>query len=450
MRSLGRPGTIAALLVALLVAGVADGAEPDYLSAEAPVEDSVLKLRDIIGRGLAPAVKAVRRAVRVLPDGLDPFWRDSSLNLEPRIYHFNRKRNIGADSETLAAGGALAYRSGVLQDRVSFGATLYTTQKIHGPHDKPGSGLLKPVQQGFTVLGEAYLNVRVAEQAQLRLYRQTFNLPYINKNDIRMVPNTFEAINLFNADDPDFNYIVGHVNKIKRFASDDFVYMSEAAGADGTDKGLSMVGGRLALSENATIGAISQYSWDVFNTFFAEANGAWEVGDGLAVRLSGQFTDQRSIGDELAGSFDTNNVSVKAAASLGGAQVTLAYSSTDDGAGIRSPFGGYPGYISLIVGDFNRAGEDAWLIGLAYDFEHIGWPGLSGFINYASGDTPESGAVRSVDEDELDFTLDYRPPTGFFEGLWLRARAAFVDQHGAGANDIEDYRLILNYTVPLL
>ena len=419
------------------------------MTAEAPVEDSVLKLRDIIKRGLAPGVKAARRAVRLLPDGLDPFWRDSSLNLNPRIYYFDRSRDIANDSEALAAGGALAYRSGVWQDRVSFGATLYTTQKIHGPHDKPGSGLLKPVQEGFTVLGEAYLNIRVAEQAQLRLYRQTFNLPYVNRNDIRMIPNTFEAINLFNADDPDFNYIVGHVNKIKRVASDDFIYMSEAAGADGTDKGLSMIGGRLDLGDNVTVGAISQYSWDVFNTFFAEANGAWELSDTLAIRLSGQFTDQRSVGDELTGSFNTNNVSLKAAASLRGAQLTLAYSTTDDDAGIRSPFGGYPGYISLIVGDFNRAGEDAWLIGLAYDFEHIGLPGLSGFVNYASGDTPDSGAARSLDEDEFDITLDYRPRKGFFEGLWLRARAAFVDQHGEGANDIEDYRLIMNYTVPL-
>ena len=36
------------------------------------------------------------------------------------------------------------------------------------------------------------------------------------------------------------------------------------------------------------------------------------------------------------------------------------------------------------------------------------------------------------------------------EGLGLRARAAFVDQRGPGAQDLADYRLILNYELPLL
>ncbi len=435
---------------ALFACNAAYGAEPNYLTHDSPVEDSVLDNKGIIGEGSPTPAKAARRPILTLPEGLAPFWRDTSLDLKPRIYHFDRERDETADSQALSAGGALEYRSGQLWDRVSVGATLHTTQKIHGPKDKPGSGLLKPVQQGFTVLGEAFLNVRVAEQAHLRLFRQSFNLPYVNKNDGRMIPNFHEAATLLNNEDPIFNYVLGHVSKIKKRDFDDFIHLSEAAGAKGTDKGLSMAGARFAFAEEANIGAINQYSWDVFNTFFAEANGAWEVTDNIAVRLSGQFTDQRSVGDELVGSFDTYNVSLKSAASIGGGVLTLAYSHTDDNAGIRSPYGGYPGYTSIIVKDFNRADEDAWLIGLSYDFANIGWDGVSGFFNYAFGDTPESGAAASPDQDEFDFTLDYRPPQGFFDGFWLRARVAFLDEHGAGANDIEDYRLILNYTVPLL
>ena len=138
------------------------------------------------------------------------------------------------------------------------------------------------------------------------------------------------------------------------------------------------------------------------------------------------------------------------AGSLGGAVLTLAYSHTDNNARIRNPYGGYPGYLSLNVRNFNRAGKDAWLIGFSYDFAHIGWHGLSGFINFASGDTPDTGVLASPDQDEFDITLDYRPPKGFLQRLWVRARASFVDQHGPEAIDIADYRVILNYTVPLL
>ena len=134
------------------------------------------------------------------------------------------------------------------------------------------------------------------------------------------------------------------------------------------------------------------------------------------------------------------------------ATLTLAFSSTDDGAGIRNPYGGYPGYLSLMIKSFNRADEDAWLVGASYDFERIGVPGLSSFINYARGDTPDSGSNASPDEQELDITVDYRFQSELLKGLWLRARAAFVDQENdvAGAGDVNDLRVILNYELPIL
>jgi len=104
-------------------------------------------------------------------------------------------------------------------------------------------------------------------------------------------------------------------------------------------------------------------------------------------------------------------------------------------------FSGYPVYISIIVKNFNRAGEDAWLLGLA---------GLSTFINYADGDIPDTGRNASSDQSELDFTIDYRFESGTLKGLWFRARVAFVDQEDTGAVDVDDYRFIVNYEIPIL
>jgi len=439
-----------ALLAVSAIPDKTEAAEADYLSYESATQDSVLKLKDIIGRGLKTTVEKVRRAGGRVPEDLPPFLRDSSLVLSPRLYYFNRERDQTNDSQAAALGGALAYRSGEWRETVSIGATLFTTQQLYAPSDEPGSGLLSQDEDGFTVLGEAFVDLRTPDETHFRLFRQSINLPYVNKNDIRMIPNTFEALQIFNVDDPNFNWVAGHVTKIKQLDSDDFVYMSEAAGAPGSNDGTSMIGARYNFSNNADIGAINHYSWNVFNTFYAEANGAWDIGNDTAVRLSAQFTDLRTVGDELIGSFETQNFGIRAAASYKGAVFTFAYSHTDDEAGIQNPFGGYPGYISLIVRDFDRAGEDAWLLGASYDFKHIGLPGLSGFVNYASGDTPDSGIAASPDETELNFTLDFRPNGGFFDGFWLRARAAFVDEKGTGSNDLEDYRLILNYSIPLL
>ena len=46
-----------------------------------------------------------------------------------------------------------------------------------------------------------------------------------------------------------------------------------------------------------------------------------------------------------------------------------AFSITANSQNITSPYGTYPGYLSLIEKDFNRAGERAWLLGFSYDLK---------------------------------------------------------------------------------
>ena len=442
-------------LIALATTGLLSclplsASEPDYLSYERPTPDNVLDESGTYGEtsqgtSVEPAWK---RRLRKRAAGLGDFlWKDATILLKPRSYYLDKQRAGSADSEAWAGGGALQYLSGSFRDRLRLGATAYTSQKLYGPADKDGSLLLKPGQNGFSVLGEAYVEAGLTEPVDLRVYRQSLSLPYVNRQDNRMVPNTFEAYTLLDARSARFNYIVSQVTRMKPRDATSFIHMSEAAGADNTDKGLTLLGGRYLFSPHVDIGAINQHSWDVMNTLYAEANAARELTGNLAVRFSAQYTSQKSVGDELIGEFDTAMYGTQLAFSYASAILTLARTSVDTNSEVRSPFGGYPGYTSVQVEDFNRAGEDAWLIGLSYDFSGIGLDGLSGFSNYVLGDTPDSGSGASPDQKELDFTLDYRPGGRLLQGLWIRTRAGFVNRHHAG--DINDYRIIVNYSVPL-
>ena len=398
-----------------------------------------------------PAPSVFPRLKRRLEKGA-PFWRDTRLLLHPRVYYFDRDRENTNDSVALAYGGWLAYDSGWWRDRVRLSATLYTTQRAYGPNDEDGTLLLKRGQQGFTVLGEANAELRFTEDISAQLYRQSFNLPYLNMNDSRMVPNTFEAYTLLKRPRDRWAFLVSQVRQIKLRERDDFISMSEAAGFPDRDAPLTAAAIRYDFTDDINIGATSQYAWEFMNTFYAEANAVWSFPDDWALRLGGQYTDQRSVGDEIGGDFHTYVYGAKAAASYKSASLTLAFSSTDSDAGIRNPYGGYPGYLSLMIASFNRADEDAWLVGASYDFARIGVPGLSGFVNYAQGNTPDSGSTASPDQRELDITVDYRFQSGLLAGLWLRARAAFLDQDDdlAAAGDVRDYRVILNYELPIL
>ncbi len=425
---------------------------PDYTTYEAPVPDSVAENQGLLSEGfkqrrfLPSLLPRLRERLKSAP----PFWRDAKLALRPRSYYLDRQRDSG-DNAAWALGGSLDFTSGWWQERLRVSASLYTSQKLYGPSDKDGTLLLAPRQEGYTVLGQAYLEASLPKGIIARAGRTTFNLPYLNRQDNRMTPNTFEAYGFGRRVEQGISFVLAQVEEMKTRNSDEFVSMSEAAGLEDTNESLSTAGLRVA-SGKLNAGLINHYAWDFMNTLYAEANAATSLTEDLALSGSVQFTDQRSIGDELDGDFDTHVAGAKLAASYRHAVLSLAYSSTHEDSGIRSPFGSYPGYLSLIVKDFDRAGEDAWLVGLSYDFSGLGWSGLSAFVNYAEGDTPDQGPTASLDQEELDVTVDYRFQSRPLKGLWLRARAAFVNQDEAvaGADDLDDYRLILNYELPII
>ena len=168
-------------------------------------------------------------------------------------------------------------------------------------------------------------------------FRQSHNVPYINGNDSRMIPNTFESYALRGSSFNKTDFIAAQINKIKQRFSDKFVHMSEAAGFEGTSKPVTMGGVRYTFNDDLNAGAITQYGWELWNTLYLEANSNWDIIDRLSIRLSAQYTDQRSVGEELDGSFQTGVFGGKIGLNYKGAGFSFAFSSTDDERIIRNP-----------------------------------------------------------------------------------------------------------------
>lgn len=397
--------------------------------------------------GFEPNQQDELRPVRIEVDRPPGFLDGTTLALKPRAYYLNRDRDQNQDNVGFALGGSIEYRSGWWEDRIQLGATLFTSQDIYGPEDKDGTLLFKPGPEGFTVLGEAQVTYRFAERTGIRFGRQFLDLPYLGKHDIRMVPNTFEAIAVGNTSATGLAWIGGYVDAIKRKNDDDFISMSEAAGAEGSDDGVAFGGVRYIYPDGTQLAAVNHFSFNTFNTFFVKAEKDFVLESGLTLGANVQFTSQSSVGDELIGDFDTNMAAVKLELSNESTTWRIALSSTDDERGIQKPYGNPANYLSVIVDDFDRAGEDAWLIGATHDFGRVGIGDLSIFGNIVSGDTPDEGPNASADEIEYDFTLDYRMQQGWTDRIWLRVRAAYVDQDGdfPGADDFLDFRIIVNY-----
>jgi hypothetical protein len=146
-------------------------------------------------------------------------------------------------------------------------------------------------------------------------------------------------------------------------------------------------------------------------------------------------------------------VSLKAGVTYRELTVTIGGQVTGSGHTVQAPWGSYPGYLSLIQEDFQRASEKAVLVGVAYDFSKLITPGLSAFANVAHGwdaIDPKTRA-KAPDQTEYDLTVDYRPPwkwPAFLQGMWLRVRGAILDQEGADLG--AQVRVILNWERDLL
>ena len=76
---------------------------------------------------------------------------------------------------------------------------------------------------------------------------------------------------------------------------------------------------------------------------------------------------------------------MKSDISYGGAVLTLGYTHTAREADMQSPWSGYPGYTSVQVQDFNRAGENAFMVKGSYDFTRLGLEGVTAYALFVHG-----------------------------------------------------------------
>ena len=444
----GQRGLVVAAAVALLIPAsrsaradentpALDGNAPEFVAEQAQADN----------RDQEPNEQHEVQAMAIAP-GIPEFWDGTSLLLKPRTYFLDRQRDSGIDSVAWALGGALEYKSGWWLSQFQLAGTLFTSQKIYGPLDEDGTQLLLPGQKSFTVLGEAYGTWQIEPGTGIRVGLQSFDLPYLALQDIRMVPNTFKAAAFGRKTETGLSYIGGYVDGIKLRNSDSFIPISQAAGAQGTNKGLAFLGAQYAFPDGSVIGAVNQTSIDVMNTFYIHADKPFKLSEDVSLRASAQYTDQHSTGTDLIGDFATHLAALKAELFFGNSSFRLAASRAGDDKGIQSPYGGPANYVGIIVDTFDRAGEKAWMVGMSYDFVGVGIKGLSAFTNVSTGHTPQSGANASPDETEYDLTVDYRfAKDSKFQNLWIRVREAYVDQSKQqGGTSFSDFRIIVNYS----
>jgi len=450
----------------IAVTGVVSQAHAQSANRDDPVPSRPDQSLTAIERGFAVIPTAepltlfpqIREQLKDAPD----FLRNSQAGINFRSYYRDEVTNVGSGGaatwkEAWAAGGSVAFETGRLFNLISGGMVLYTSFPVYAPLDHDGTGLLKPGQQQYGVLGQLYGKVHIADTHEIIAGRYLYDTPFMGPHDNRMSPKTFYGYTIHGtfgdeaSGGPALRYGGGYIAAIKERNSTEFISMARAAGA-GEDRGTGVLGGMFSWGP-MRIGAIDYYTQDTMNIFYTEGKVGMNRGPDFEAALAAQFAAQSSTGTNLLNSgtyWATNQFGVQGQLGIHNAILTATYTVVDQGFNMQVPWSANPFYTDGQILAFNRAGEGAIMVGLSYVATSLGLPGVGASVQYFRGWTQAPAAGAPLLEDEWDFNLEWRPNWSVMKGLWLRARYGIANTNQNNVNTrVDEVRLILNYGIKL-
>ncbi|KRG70386.1 hypothetical protein ABB29_06400 [Pseudoxanthomonas dokdonensis] len=389
---------------------------------------------------------------------------DASASLQARNFYLNRAFDRvppGAQQkrDEWAQGFMLRLHSGYTGGPIGFAIEGYgaTAIKLDSTPAHAGSGLLDSHygERAPAVAAEGYLTAKARSgKTTLAVGGMELQTPVLGSVDIFLLPQWFEGSLLRAQGVGKFDFEAGVIHRINQSGasdSDDLSITGPAAlnidfadGPRSSDR-FSLIGTTFRplppLSLSYHYGQLDNlYRQQVFN-----AAGWWPV-DGRARALG---VEARYLDTGSQGVTNIDNRAWAARFSYHFDHLKLSASYQD-----MSGSTGYP-YINssnaylfnfVELNAFNHKDEQSWQLRFDYDF--AGLPGLSFMTRYVSGDSIDVGTGIEGREWERDSDLQYVFKQGLLRNVSLRWRNATVRKNFGP--DVDEHRVIINYTIDLL
>lgn len=433
---------------------------------------------------------AVTLGVLAQQAGAAGFIEDSKAGLGLRNFYINADQRHGGGNtqEEWGQGFIFNYSSGFTAGALGFGVDALGLLGVkldsgRGRHGNPSSdnygGIVFPTDENgravddFSSLGLTG-KLRIAK-TEARIGTLQPKLPVVTFNDGRLLPQTFEGGQISSNDIAGLTLTAGQLEHAKGRNSTDARGLS-IGGANNAKTGqfsntFYFVGGDYNVTDNL----LAQYYYGNLEDFYHQHflglshNWALPVGalksdlryfnsgsDGKNASLAGRNQGYRSsgywtAGDSERGEVDNQTWSALFTYSLSGHALSAGYQqvSGDSAFPFLNQGDGATAYLitDRQIGKFLSAGERTWLAEYGYDFASAGVPGLKATATYLSGDSIDN-AQSDRKEWERDLRLDYALQSGPLKGLSFSWRNASYRSNVA--TDLDENRLIVSYSLPLL
>jgi len=328
----------------------------------------------------------------LIADELSEAFSEAKVNGELRLGFVSQDNEAGLDNKNISLGGSLGIQTKEIYS-TSLGAKFYTTNALMSKDDSgSGTKLFSSNDEGYSILGEAFVNVSY-ENTIFKAGRQKLDTPYANDNDIRMIPNTFEAAKVINTDIPDTTLLAIYITKSAGVDSpipEDFNKV--VADGDGT----TMLGLQYKGISNTKLSAWYNYMDGLSTVTHLEAMYKFVFNDNTNLDLGAQYANYAEQKNSLV---DGDMYGFNANLTYDKLNLYLAYNATlnDSGKSVTNFFGGGRPFMTsmddLTINGLNDV--KAYKLGLGYDIIK----NLNLSYYYANFDYGENDNKEYIEQD---------------------------------------------------
>ncbi len=394
----------------------------------------------------AMAIPAVSQAALV---------EDSKASLELRNMYLNRDHRDGAAApsygETWAQGFIAKFESGYTDGVVGVGVDAIGMLGVKLDSSKGNTlGNMLPVGASG-VPADEYSELGLTAKA--RISKSTLHvgtllptLPVVSYNNTRLLPGAFKGGMLTSQEIAGLTVHAGRLTEYNARDSSD--YQEFARNVDNFD----FAGGSYAFNPQLTA---SYYYGDFDNVYkqhFAGLVHTLPLGEGLSLRSDLRYFNSQDQGDNPA-TIDNDMYQGMFTLGVGAHKFGAGYQSLSGDGNFPFVTSGDPFSINLVTfNTFTQAETDAWQVRYDYDFASLGVPGLAFMTRYVNGSNIEN-AAKTYDDGkqwERDTDVVYTLQSGSLKGLRFHVRNTTFRADTKVTRDVDENRLIVSYTLPLL
>jgi len=391
------------------------------------------------------------------------FIEDTKAGLELRNFYYNSDNRTNASTaqskqEEWAQGFILRVESGFTEGTVGFGvdALGLLGVKLDSSGDRVGTGLLPGDFATGSEAPDDYSSLHAT--AKMKISKTILKVGAIEpknmaiaRSDSRLLPQTFEGAQLISKEIDGLTLDVGYLTEQNNRNSsnyEDITYAGKGGVAAGEPEDFKFAGATYTLMKNLT-GAY----------YYSNLEEAYKQHSFNLIHVL-PISDNQSLKTDLRYARSTDDGSSTVDNKALGAMVTYSVSGHSFGLGYQKMSGdtgfAYAGastdpylvnYVMLSA-DFANADEKSWQARYDYNFAAMGIPGLTFMTRYVTGD--DFGPGGNSKEWERNTDIGYVFQEGALKNLGVKWRNGTYRSSNNSDRDIDQNRLIVSYTIPLM